>query len=48
MEQKRGISITSTALNFPYREHELILLDTPATATSPRTRIGCSPPSMPW
>ena len=29
MEQKRGISITSTALNFPYREHELNLLDTP-------------------
>ena len=29
MEQKRGISITSTALNFPYREHEFNLLDTP-------------------
>ena len=29
MEQKRGISITSTALNFPYREQELNLLDTP-------------------
>ena len=29
MEQKRGISITSTALNFPYRQHELNLLDTP-------------------
>ena len=29
MEQKRGISITSTALNFPYRDHELNLLDTP-------------------
>ncbi|WP_420453038.1 peptide chain release factor 3 [Ilumatobacter sp.] len=29
MEQKRGISISSTALNFPYRGHELNLLDTP-------------------
>ncbi|MGA9279109.1 GTP-binding protein, partial [Ilumatobacter sp.] len=29
MEQKRGISITSTALNFPYREREFNLLDTP-------------------
>jgi peptide chain release factor 3 len=29
MEQKRGISITSTALDFPYRDHELNLLDTP-------------------
>ncbi|MFK7917270.1 MAG: peptide chain release factor 3 [Ilumatobacter sp.] len=29
MEQKRGISITSTALNFPYREQEFNLLDTP-------------------
>ncbi|MEP6297760.1 MAG: GTP-binding protein, partial [Ilumatobacter sp.] len=29
MEQKRGISISSTALNFPYRDHEFNLLDTP-------------------
>lgn len=29
MEQKRGISITSTALQFPYRSHVLNLLDTP-------------------
>ncbi len=29
MEQKRGISISSTALNFPYRNQELNLLDTP-------------------
>jgi peptide chain release factor 3 len=29
LEQKRGISITSTALQFPYREHVLNLLDTP-------------------
>ncbi len=29
MEQKRGISISSTALSFGYREHQLNLLDTP-------------------
>lgn len=29
MEQKRGISISSTALNFPYRDNDLNLLDTP-------------------
>ncbi len=29
MEQKRGISISSTALQFPYRDHHLNLLDTP-------------------
>jgi peptide chain release factor 3 len=29
MEQKRGISITSTVLQFPYHDHVLNLLDTP-------------------
>ncbi len=29
MERTRGISISSTSLNFPYRGHELNLLDTP-------------------
>jgi len=29
MEQKRGISITSTALSFEYRGHQMNLLDTP-------------------
>ena len=29
LEQKRGISVTSTALQFPYRDHVLNLLDTP-------------------
>src|SRR6187431_787682 len=29
MEQKRGISITSTALSFEYRDHMFNLLDTP-------------------
>ena len=29
LEQQRGISITSTVLQFPYREHTVNLLDTP-------------------
>jgi len=29
MEQERGISITSTVLQFPYRDHVINLLDTP-------------------
>src|SRR4029453_3850951 len=29
LEQKRGISITSPVLQFPYRDHVLNLLDTP-------------------
>src|SRR6059036_2798839 len=29
LEQKRGISITSTVLQFPYHDHVLNLLDTP-------------------
>src|SRR5438067_5317270 len=29
MEQQRGISITSTVLQFPYRDHAMNLLDTP-------------------
>lgn len=29
MEQQRGISITSTVLQFPYRDHQINLLDTP-------------------
>src|SRR5688572_2222141 len=29
MEQKRGISITSTVLQFPYHDHVVNLLDTP-------------------
>src|ERR1700731_2494371 len=29
LERERGISITSTVLQFPYREHTMNLLDTP-------------------
>jgi peptide chain release factor 3 len=43
LEQQRGISITSTVLQFPYRDCVVNLLDTPGTATSPRTPTGCSP-----
>ena len=50
MEEARGISITSTALQFPYhsadgRDCVINLLDTPATPTSPKTPIGSSVPS---
>ena len=44
MEQKRGISITSTALNFPYRDHELNLLDTPGH----RVIQGIGTPATRW
>ncbi len=47
MEKARGISITSTALQFPYKTQAgttciINLLDTPpATPTSPRTPTAC-------
>ena len=47
MEKARGISITSAALQFEYRDAVVNLLDTPGTPTSPRTPTGCSPPSTP-
>lgn len=37
MEKQRGISITTSVMQFPYREHMINLLDTPATKTSPKT-----------
>ena len=37
MEKQRGISISSTALSFAYKNFTLNLLDTPVTRTSPRT-----------
>ena len=50
MEQARGISITSTALQFPYtprtgRTASSTCSTPPATPTSPRTPTGCSAPS---
>jgi peptide chain release factor 3 len=48
LEKQRGISITSTVLQFPYGENVLNLLDTPATRTSPRTPTArSSPPTAP-
>ena len=47
MEQQRGISITSTVLQFPYRDHVSTCSTPPATATSPRTPTGCWPRPTP-
>jgi len=48
LERKRGISISSTVLQFDYDGYRVNLLDTPATRTSPRTPIVSSPLSTPW
>ena len=49
MEQKRGISITSTALQFDVpRSRRSTCSTRRATGTSPRTRTACSPPSTRW
>ena len=45
VEQRRGISVTSTALRFEHDDVVFNLLDTPATRTSPRTRCACWPRS---
>jgi len=37
MEKQRGISVTSSVMQFPYRDRIVNLLDTPGTRTSPRT-----------
>ena len=47
LEQTRGISITSAAMQFEYRDHMFNLLDTPGHRTSARTPTACSPPSTP-
>ena len=36
LEKERGISVTSSVMQFQYRDHIVNLLDTPATPTSPR------------
>ncbi len=43
LEKQRGISVTSSVMQFPYREAIVNLLDTPATRTSPRTPTAPSP-----
>ena len=45
MEKARGISITSAALQFVYRDHVVNLVDTPGHSDSPRTPTGCCRPS---
>ena len=46
LEQQRGISITSTVLQFEYRDCVVNLLDTPVTVTSPRIPTGSWRPQM--
>ena len=47
MEREKGISITSSVLQFDALGCRFNLLDTPATPISPKTRTGCSRPSTP-
>ena len=47
MEQQRGISISSAALQFEYAASSSTCSTPPATPTSPRTPTGCWPPSTP-
>jgi peptide subunit release factor RF-3 len=44
IERQRGISISTSVLQFEYAGRRMNLLDTPATTTSARTRIEPSPP----
>jgi len=39
LEQERGISVTSSVMQFPYRERIVNLLDTPGTRIFQRTPI---------
>jgi peptide chain release factor 3 len=43
MERERGISVTSSVMQFEYQDFAVNLLDTRATRTSPRTPTACSP-----
>ena len=47
MEQERGISITSTVLQFGYRDHTINLSTRQATATFPKTHFACYRLRMP-
>jgi peptide chain release factor 3 len=42
LEKERGISVTSSVMQFPYEGKIVNLLD-PATRTSPKTPTACSP-----
>ena len=41
LEKERGISVTSSVMQFPYAERIVNLLDTPDTPISPKTPIAC-------
>jgi peptide chain release factor 3 len=47
LEKQRGISVSSTVLQFEYRGSSSTCSTPPATRTSPRTPTACSPPSTP-
>ena len=40
LEKQRGISVTSSVMNFPYKEHQMNLIDTPGHQDFQRTPIG--------
>jgi hypothetical protein len=48
LEKKRGISISSTVLQFEYDGYRSTCSTRPATRISPRTPIACSPRWMRW
>ena len=44
IEKQRGISVTSSAMQFEFDGYHINILDTPVTRTSPRTPTACSSP----
>ena len=48
LERKRGISVSSTVLQFDYQGFQINLLDTPGTRISPKTLTAFSPPWTRW
>jgi peptide chain release factor 3 len=41
VEKQRGISVTSSVMQFDYQGHTVNLLDTPGTKISPKTPTAC-------
>jgi peptide chain release factor 3 len=41
IERERGISVTSSVMQFSYNGYEINLLDTPGTRIFPKTPTGC-------
>ena len=48
LERKRGISISSTVLQFDYAGYRINLLDTPGHKDFPKTPTACSRRSIRW